>query len=192
MESQDTRSLHSRYLNPNLPPIGRIGTLKPATLPERGGRFSSPLERRRLMTQSLSRFALSFFGALATLLISSASLSAAILYEQDFEGETLGTIGFNTTSSALGLVQVGREIAINGGTAGSSALVYSIDSSRGTQPFAMSFSKTVDTAHDADPSRLRFSVDIKVVGAVTTTPISLYLLQNRSELRSKSRHRCKQ
>lgn len=132
------------------------------------------------MANSRLRIASCWYSALATISLVCLSpnwLDAALLYEQDFEGETTGStgFGFNIASADADLFHL--EIARGGGAAGSSALIIYFDSSRATQSFEMNFYKEVGTLNGAAASRLRFSVDIKAVGNITATPVDLYVYQ---------------
>lgn len=132
------------------------------------------------MAYSRQSIASCWYSALATISIilpSPSWLNAAVLYEQDFEGETIEStgIGFNIANSEADLFQL--EIAPSGGAAGTSGLINYFDSARVPQAFEMNFYKEVGAITDAATSRLRFSVDIKTVGNLTATPVDLYVYQ---------------
>lgn len=132
------------------------------------------------MSNSRQIITAGWYSAFATILLFFPSpnwLNAAMLYEQDFEGETIGStgFGFNIASSEADLFQL--EIAPSGGAAGTSGLINYFDSSQVTQSFEMNFYKEVGSNNGAATSRLRFSVDIKTVGNITPTPVDFYVYQ---------------
>ena len=125
--------------------------------------------------------------ALALSLSSSGWLQAAVLYEQDFEGESLATLGYAHFGMNFSVADYSREVAQSGGANNSQGYRYSFNSTSRTRSFALSFAHLFGVpATDAsplagkqsiDPSQLRFSVDIKSIGNLSSTPIRLTVEQ---------------
>jgi len=120
-------------------------------------------------------------------LSSSGWLRAAVLYEQDFEGESLATLDYSHFGMNYSVAHYSREITQSGGANNSQGYRYSFDSTSRTRSFALSFAHLFGVpATDAsplagkqfiDPSQLRFSVEIKSIGNLSSTPIRLAVEQ---------------
>jgi hypothetical protein len=119
----------------------------------------------------------------ATLLLPGR-LCAEILYSQTFEGTTLATVGFGYWSISTGAPAVVREVTATGGVGGSQGFAHYFDGTSGSS-YLFAFNNILQpiAASDADPlpvsdaAKIRFSMDVKTIGSLTSTPIRISVWQ---------------
>jgi hypothetical protein len=117
--------------------------------------------------------------------VTAHPVGGAIVYEQDFEGETLASINYYHFTDRINDDQNSHAIIATAGIGRSAGLVHEFDGSKSVEPYALRFGRTVlasgssplGNATSLTPSQLKFSADIKSIGHTSNTPIQIELFQ---------------
>jgi hypothetical protein len=115
----------------------------------------------------------------------------AVLYSEDFESAAVGptqpqALGFNSSYGGTGPVPAPLySVTASSGVAGSKGFNLSFDSSGQSNTYVVGFGPVIKASDISplgngtvsSPTQIRFSMDVKVSGSVTSSPISITVQQ---------------